>query len=84
MTEESEFKYDFTGLGVHEAYIVSDNLRKKINAMITQNKPQSKQDVAAVCALKEFDHALTEYIYQETRKQDLIRFKNPDTPAPPG
>lgn len=71
MTEEPPFKYDFAGLGVHEAYIVSDNLRKKI---LTMN-PQNKQDVAAACVMKEFDHNLTEYIYQETRKQDLARVK---------
>ena len=82
MTDEPPFKYDFSGLGVHEAYIVSDNLRKKILTLIPQSK--NKQDTAVICALKELDHALTEYIYQETRKQDLARFKNPDTPAPPG
>jgi hypothetical protein len=72
---ESETHYDFTGLDIPAATLVSEQIRAriKINANIT---PADKHAAAYRTALDDLNDDLREHIYQLTLKENQERIKH--------
>jgi hypothetical protein len=64
--------YDFTGLDIHNAITVSEQIRAKIRS-IPLDSPVHK---AQWNVLTEINGALTEYIYIQSLIQERERFKD--------
>lgn len=79
MPSEETHEYDFTGLEIHDAYIVSDQVRKKIQSI----KNTGKTEAIKIEALKDLDGALSEYIYQQGLIQEQKRIKGESDPKSP-
>lgn len=63
--------YDFTGLDIHNAITVSEQVRAKIHTIPLDNPVHKAQ----WNVLTEINNALTEYIYAQSLIQERERFK---------